>query len=135
LEASAARNTEALASANESLRREISERQQAESELRSVVSHARCLLWNATIEAQPGWQEHGPWEDDPSLPSPLRWQGHAAAESAAQEFVPVDLLPGETYAGAFWRCRPDDDKRRTRRASAAAVRAGVRTYSQEFRCT
>jgi len=134
LQASEARNTEALASANDALGREVIERRQAESELRSVVSHARCLLWNATIEAHPGWQEHGPWEDDPSLPSPLRWNIHVSDDRAAQEIVPLDLHDGETYAAQFWQCRPEDDKRQTRRTSAAALRAGARTYSQEFRC-
>jgi PAS domain S-box-containing protein len=99
------------------------ERQLAvEEDLRFVMMHARCLFWHAFVEAP-----------EPPQKS-YRWQFQVFDEEAAQRFLPLDLLPGESYPEAFYRSRPLEDRRLVDRNARAALESGQSAYSHEFRC-
>src|SRR5205823_4664802 len=53
-------------------------------------------------------------------------------EAEAQQFLPLALLPDETYSAAWYRCRLPDDRDRCDRLGTRRVRAGE-SYEQEFR--
>jgi PAS domain S-box-containing protein len=101
----------------------LAERTRAEESVRYVMDHAHCLLWHAGVEA-------------PEPPAKgYRWDLHLFDPEAAQRFLPLDLAPGETYAEAFHRHKPEADRRLCDRNARAALESGASGYRQEFRCT
>jgi anti-sigma regulatory factor (Ser/Thr protein kinase) len=97
--------------------RDISERKRAEEELRLVTAGARCLLWHASVEDIGG--------------DALHWQFTVASDEA-QEFLPLTIPPGGSYADAWDQSRLPEDKARIDAHSGQEIRAG-RNYTQEFR--
>jgi len=101
---------------------DLTERKRAEGDIRYMMEHARCLLWHAVAEAPLGPHQ------------PYRWDFQIFDEQAAQRFLPLELLPGETYPDAFYRCRPLEDRRQCDRTARAALETGATHYAQEYRC-
>ncbi|MDP3937171.1 MAG: PAS domain S-box protein, partial [Deltaproteobacteria bacterium] len=102
-----------------SILRDVTERRRTENALELVLSSARCLLWQATVDS-PG--------------SSARWAPAPLDDLAAQAFLPLRLRRGEGYGQAFLRSRSDPDGENARRAMAEAIRKGEPSYSQELAC-
>jgi PAS domain S-box-containing protein len=98
---------------------DITERRAAEEELRYIVHSARCLFWSANVIDV----------GDPLL----QWHILHYDEETAQRFMPLSVLPDQTYIYAAYLNRHPDDRARTTAYGTAQVRAG-RSYSQEYRC-
>ena len=103
------------------------ERARALREAQYVTAHARCLLWVGSVVVRLP-------EDAPPSPGRAEWDTDVADPEAAHAFFPLELLPGERYTQAWYRHRPDEDKRATDAAFWAAIGAGGPDYSAEFRC-
>jgi PAS domain S-box-containing protein len=97
----------------------ITQRKRAEAELRSVVTGANCLLWHAQVRAI---------EDE------LVWTVRMWDDEAAQRFLPLAVAPGQSYAEAWYHCKPPEDRQRIAATGNGALRAGQCRYHQEFRC-
>jgi PAS domain S-box-containing protein len=98
---------------------DITDRKQAESELRQVLAGARCLLWHATVHANPA----GP-----------RWELRMWDETVAQRFLPLAIPAGQGYAAAWYQSKLPEDRERMDRVSREALETGQSGYRQEFRC-
>jgi PAS domain S-box-containing protein len=101
--------------------------------LRLVTQHARCILHGGVVTAFPHWRSRALDSDRP----PFNWEAVTTFNAeAAQEVLPLDLRPGETYAQAWDRNRIDAGERA--RANLNAGRAfltGETSYRNEWRCT
>ncbi|MFN3653034.1 MAG: PAS domain S-box protein [Armatimonadota bacterium] len=97
---------------------DITEARLAEEQLRYVMTHAHCLIWDADVE-DTGAEE-------------LWWRMRCADLEAAERFFPVEAVPGESYFNAWFRCRPEEDQRRTASYGNERMRTGE-SYTQEFR--
>ncbi len=104
----------------------LSEAKPAEQGLREsdvtrayVMSSARCVLWYADVE-------------DIGHPDLLRWETHVVDEEAAQQFLSVEVQPGEAYQEALYRAKLPNDRNACDRLALASIRAG-KSYTQEFR--
>ncbi len=93
-----------------------------EQEMRYLATHAPCLLWYGLVTER----------DDP--PGWLDWHTRMSDEAAAQNFMPLDMLPGEVYPHAWWRHRLPDDRQRVDAIANEALRGGRAHYEAEFRC-
>ncbi|NQT84825.1 PAS domain S-box protein, partial [bacterium] len=91
----------------------------AEEELQNLITSARCLLWHAVVEDRDGR---------------LFWNLKMSNEDAAQRFLPVEILPGESYDEAWHRSKLPQDRKRMDETGPAALRSGKSGYSQELRC-
>jgi signal transduction histidine kinase len=94
----------------------------ARAERDRVLTHARCLLWRATVE------DRG---------THLHWDLAIVNEAAARRFFPVanphpEQHPDFSYAAALYESRPAEDKARMGRFAEAMVRAN-QGYTQDFR--
>jgi len=98
--------------------RYVEHRRAVEMQLRHVLAGAHCLLWQADVAEQDGV---------------LQWEISVTDELAARQFLPLEVLPGEGYAQAWYRAKHPADKDRMDEVGTAAIRGGSRGYSQEFR--
>ena len=101
-----------------------------DDDLRDIAMHVRCLLWQGEVTGLPGW-ETGLMDYNRKL---LEWKIEIQDELAAQTILPLDVVPGETYAEAWFRSRVHDDDVHMWHNAAAALLEGQSSYSQEFRC-
>jgi PAS domain S-box-containing protein len=93
---------------------------ESEQERAHVMASARCLIWYADIT-------------DSDHPDQLYWDSRFVDPEAAQQFLPLYIMPGESYDIARRRARLPADREACDRLGTAAIRAG-RSYDQEFRC-
>lgn len=107
---------------------DITNQKRAEEELRSVVTHARCILWRALVTGQEGWQHYEPGR------SKFNWELTVQDEVAAQHFQPLIVPPGGTYSQAWLASRHPDDVRIAEETAAKAFISGRNSYSHQFRC-
>jgi len=107
-------------------------RHRAESELRALLTNARCILWHADVTATEDWLDH---LDQPDFADRVTWGLHVQDEHAAQQVVPVDILPGSTYANAWAYSRHPEDRARMSAEPVIelALARGERSCAQEFR--
>jgi diguanylate cyclase (GGDEF)-like protein/PAS domain S-box-containing protein len=87
--------------------------------IRYLITGARCLLWQASIEEADG---------------ALHWRLRMSDEEAASRFLPLDVGPGESYSDAWNRSKLPGDSREIDDRSTRALREGRAGYTQEFRC-
>ncbi|MCC2668555.1 MAG: Chemotaxis protein methyltransferase CheR [Armatimonadetes bacterium] len=102
---------------------DLSERRRLEEGVRFAMEHAHCLLWHAYVDAP-----------QPPASDSFTWDLHFFDEQAAQRFLPLTRLPGETYAEALIRSKPEDDREQGDRIARAAFAENRRGYDQEYRC-
>jgi signal transduction histidine kinase/DNA-binding response OmpR family regulator len=93
--------------------------QQAQEDLRSVLSRAKCLIWHADIEDRGGEYLH--------------WTSRLVDPESAQAFFPVEVPPGESYLNAWMRHRLPEHLLPKARKFDLAIRSG-NDYSDEFCC-
>ncbi|MCA1596673.1 MAG: PAS domain S-box protein, partial [Chloroflexi bacterium] len=104
--------------------RDITDRKDAEENLAYIIGRSRCLPWQAIV------LEH-------VSPEGVRWYEWKSLEfddRAAQRFIPLEPLPGESYATAWYRCKDPADQRDIDRSAAEAMRNRQPSYTHEFRC-
>lgn len=98
---------------------DITERKQAEEDLRRVISAARCLLWHAAVYEKDG---------------DYIWRIHAVGEDKVLGLVPdLRVAPGQTAAKVFFEDRPKEEQLIMDARSREAFRSGLSSYSQEYR--
>lgn len=100
------------------LLRDLTWRKRAEESLRNVIAGARCLLWYAAVEER---------EDS------FNWAVKVLDEEAAQGFLQLPLLPGQSYADAFAHSKVPADRVRVDEIASAALRSHLPGYRREFR--
>ncbi len=100
------------------INRDITALRLAEDRLNHVISGANCLLWSAVAT------------DDGER---LRLNIEISSVEAAQNFLPLELEPGENYARAWTRSIIAEDKKRLSDKSTRMIRSGATVYQQEFR--
>ena len=99
--------------------------QRTTDQLRRTAAGARCILWYAEIEGR------GKWRENPDF----NYRIDVLDRQAAQNVMPLDLRPDQTYFNAWAHSRhPDDDKQMFITMSTALLN-GDPGYKQEFRCT
>ena len=102
----------------------------AEAEvMRAVLTHARCILWEAEVSDP----VHGTRVTD-DLTTELGWQPRIVDVEAAQQVLPLDTVD-EEYLGCWLAHRDPDDRRMTDRVGREAILAGQPGYEFEYRCT
>ena len=104
--------------------RDVTERREAETNLRYIIGRSRCLPWEAEV------LEHITAEGV----SWYEWKRLTFDEDALERFIPVDRRPGERYETAWHRCKAPEEQRRIDAISTAALRARESGYTQEFCC-
>lgn len=87
-------------------------------ELRRVLRSARCLLFTAEV-----WEESGG----------LAWELNPVDEEAAQNFLSLELLPGESYHEAWYRARHPIDRARIDTQLTPEFLRNHSHYQYEFR--
>ncbi|MBI5396701.1 MAG: PAS domain S-box protein [Verrucomicrobia bacterium] len=103
---------------------DITERKEAESQLRAVMASARCLLWHAIVRLSPG-----------DAPGKMDWSTLLVQnEDAARQFFPVETQAGQTYSDAWVRSKLPEDLEQTDQTSCGAFMSGKPGYTQEYRC-
>jgi PAS domain S-box-containing protein len=107
---------------------DISSQKRAEEDIRSVVTHARCILWRAIVEGREGWEIYEPGV------SKFHWDLSVQAGVAAQQFQPLVVPPGGTYSRAWLASRHPDDIGPADETSAKVFIKGSSSYSHQFRC-
>jgi PAS domain S-box-containing protein len=106
---------------------DISGQKRVEEDIRSVVTHARCILWRAIVDGAEGW------ERDELGESKFVWHLTVQDEVAAQHFQPLLVPPGGTYGSAWIDSRHPEDARTANETAAKAFIKGSSSYSQQFR--
>lgn len=102
--------------------RDVTDQKRADEELRYLASHARCILWHGTARAL-----HTPSDA-------YHWEVSVIDEQAAQEFMPLDMLPEERYIAAWYRNRLPEGKVVTEKVVREALQSGLSQYGMEFGC-
>lgn len=104
-----------------SIHRDVSAVREAEARVTDVIQGAYCLLWTMLVSPD----DHGDLAARAlRLPS----------EQAAQNFLPLDLAAGGTYADAFKQAILPDDFDAVVTAGLVALRENAPGYHVEFRC-
>jgi PAS domain-containing protein len=98
---------------------DITAKKEAEEELQRVMQSARCLLWYSVVEKRGGT---------------MNWSLRISNSSSAQDFLPLQLRPGQSWVQAWDESKFQVDVERTERTSREAIEAGRPGYSHEFRC-
>lgn len=101
--------------------RDVTDQHRAEESLKYVMTHARCLLWHGMVTGPP----------DPA--GTYRWHIRTLDEEAAQQFLPLPVLPGEHYMRVLHRHKHPDDVRPMRETAARCLETDASHYNQEFR--
>jgi len=107
---------------------DISSQRRAEEDIRNVVTHARCILWRATVHGIDGWEKFE------AGVSKFTWDLTVQDETAAQHFQPLLIPNGQTYSQAWIASRHPDDIRPADETAAKAFIKGNSSYSHQFRC-
>ena len=102
---------------------------QSEERLREVMRRTRCILNFGEVEAPEGWREHAL---DPV--SPFRWNFPVVNVEAAQEVLPLDLLPDQQYQQVWSNSRHPDDFIQMNQVSGGAFLHDSPFYRNQFRC-
>jgi PAS domain S-box-containing protein len=106
---------------------DISCQKRAEEGIRSVVTHARCILWRAIVQGLLGWEK---WEPGVSR---FSWDIAVQDEVAAQHFQPLIIPPGGTYTQAWVASRHPDDIPLADETAAKSFANDRSSYSNQFR--
>jgi PAS domain S-box-containing protein len=110
--------------------RDLTERRQAEEELRDALTHARCILWRGQVTAREGWEQ-----DPENRHATLFWERSVQDEHAAQQVLPLHQATGQSYKDAWKDSLHDEDRWRMNQTAHRALREGAPGYAQDFCCT
>lgn len=99
--------------------RDISVRKRMEQSLQSIITNVRCILWYARVVRK---------EDA------FEWILRVSNEDAAQQFLPLNIIPGETYSDAWRRAKFDEELPQLEKDYKEALEQKKKGYSHEFRC-
>jgi len=97
---------------------DITDRKRSEDVQLAVTHSARCLLWCADVHDVDGER--------------LDWIGHVLSDEVARDFLPIAVLPGQSYFNAIYFSRLEEDDARMEEFANRHVRAN-KSYSQEYR--
>jgi PAS domain S-box-containing protein len=109
---------------------DITDRKRAEERLLKVITQTRCILHSGQVEGTEGWRKRALEPD-----TPFRWNLPMLNKETAQEILPLELAPGESYLEAWVRSRNQADVVQMNRNSGNAFLNGLPFYRNEFRCT
>jgi diguanylate cyclase (GGDEF)-like protein/PAS domain S-box-containing protein len=98
---------------------DVTESHEAEKNLRTVLTSARCLIWQASVTLGDGGYD---------------WRVSCGDEEAAQRWFPVDRQPDESYVDAWFRARYPEDNEKINATARLAIENGSPGYTQQFRC-
>ncbi len=98
---------------------DVTDRREAQEQLRQIVTSVQCLLWHALVI-----------ERDGEYP----WELFIPDEEAAYRFLPIHKEPGQSYTDAWYWSKLEDDQDQMNQVSMQAILSGQPGYSQEFRC-
>nr|WP_227625134.1 PAS domain S-box protein [Fimbriimonas ginsengisoli] len=107
-----------LTEVNDLKERLESSRQHAEAEMTHLLTHVRCLLWQAEV-----WVEG----------EEFIWQTEIRNPAGAEHFLQIEIPPDCDYSIAFHLAKLDEDTGRMKQTCDAALRNGDSGYQQEFR--
>ena len=110
---------------------DVDELKRAQEALRKVLRHARTIVMHAVVTAPAGWDRHAPgWGA-----AQYRWESHFDDEAAAQEVMPLELLPGERYHDGWRKAKAPEDWEPMNQVATQAFVSGANNWHQEFRAT
>lgn len=101
------------------MNRDITAMRRTEASLSEIIRGAYCLLWYGSAHVTNGTVDV---------------DTHITSEEAAKDFLPLAVAPHESYAEAWQRAIPQDDREQAAAVRDAALRAGQPTYAVEYRC-
>lgn len=99
---------------------DVTQLHRVEERLTHIISGARCLLWYANVTDK---------EDEG-----LHWDLFIPNDEAAQQFLPLTLQTGESYADKWQQSILPGDRQTTLAIHTKSIRTGQRHYNYEFRC-
>ena len=102
-----------------SINETFEELKRSEEALQYIGSHARCILWDATVH-----------EDTTGT---FHWDFKIQDAETAQRLLPLDVFHDGTYANAWRRSIDPQDHDAYEKTPIDAIREGLTFYSQEFR--
>jgi PAS domain S-box-containing protein len=102
---------------------DITDRYVAEERLRTVMSHAQCILWAADVQV------------DPADPRRLLLDARVCDPEAAQRVVALDTSGDRTYEQAWLAALNPEDAERSRRTREEAILGGRDGYALDCRLT
>ncbi|MCC6444836.1 MAG: PAS domain S-box protein [Armatimonadetes bacterium] len=100
--------------------RDISSRLRANEQLHLILAGMRGMVWQARVRHLGG--------------DAMDWQISVPNEAAAQQFLPLQMLPGQSYLQAFYQNRLPEERQKMDQVSREALLDGKSGYSQEFLC-
>ena len=98
--------------------RDITARQQAEDDVRRIMTSARAMIWHGTVRQEEGG---------------LAWDVRLSNEEAGARLWPVAVAPGQSFGEAWFGACLEEDMARMDANSLNALHSGQPHYSQEFR--
>ncbi|HEY8239855.1 MAG TPA: PAS domain S-box protein, partial [Kiritimatiellia bacterium] len=98
---------------------DITDRKRSEEEMHYLLGGAKCLLWHSIT-----YEYEGSFTWDVKMPS----------EVSLQDFLNLDVRPGQTWSQAWYECKFTEDRERMDRASWEALKNNRTGYANEFRC-
>jgi PAS domain S-box-containing protein len=96
---------------------DVTRLKQQEEDARAVARSERCLLWYADIR---------------DMGVDLDWRIRVLSEDAARDFLPLEIMPGQDYAGALYFSRVPGQRPQMHQHSVDHIRANE-SYSQRYR--
>lgn len=121
---SAVRDWQSRAVGNVILLRDITERIQAEEDLRRATEKAHAILWRANVARL---------ENETQGCEGFFWDTRYLNLDAVNTFLPLRDYDRDDFARRFYESRLEDNGAAMDRLGADALRQGVEGYAQEFR--
>jgi diguanylate cyclase (GGDEF)-like protein/PAS domain S-box-containing protein len=97
----------------------LEDQARANTDLKSVIEGARCLVWNADVHR---------------TDAELIWDLRVTHSGQTTAWLPIDVPEGWTFEQALSAAYHPDDQPIMHARATGALLSGASTYSQEFRC-
>jgi signal transduction histidine kinase len=97
---------------------DVTLRKTNEEEIQYIAAHAHCILWSARVTDHEGR---------------LVWDTQVSDLKAAQGVLALDIPEGATYTDVMFHRRHPDDTQEVDERGIAAIRGGLKSYTQEYR--
>ncbi|CAN5499424.1 hypothetical protein BH11ARM1_BH11ARM1_08670 [soil metagenome] len=99
---------------------DITEQKRVQGEIARIMTSARCLLWQADVEAKGDG---------------FAWRIHFSNLDAAKRFLPINIPEGGSFEEGFFLAKVPEEQAISNELSGAALRSGSDGYRQEYRVT